>query len=121
MFINGIFWLGMYPFALVKLWGNIYIEDVIMVLVEHAVPLILLIVDLHMNFVIIWNYAYMIPHYIFLICYLPINIYYTLNVKPVYPMITYKNYLSYIFLGICIIVVPICHFIAIKYCHFCKR
>lgn len=121
MFINGMFWFGMYPFALITLWGQNNIGDVLVTIFEHAVPLLLLVVDLHMNYVIIWNYSYMVFHYVFLVVYLMINIWHTLNVRAVYPMITYKNALTYVFLIICALVVPVCHFIAIHYCRRFKR
>ena len=121
MFINGIYWFGMFPFAIKsKVWGDIGFEDVLVNVFEHAFPLIILTIDLHVNYAVVWNYGYMGIHYLFLIAYLLINVTYTVLFEPVYPMITYSNWLSYLFLLACLVTVPICHFIALKYCQYFK-
>lgn len=121
LFLNGVFWFGMFPVAMISLWGKVHVIDILVNIFEHAVPLIMLIIDLHMNYVVLWNYAYTVFHVIFLFIYLGINIAYTLNnPQPVYPLITYRNALSYIFLAACALAIPLCHFIIVQYCKFCK-
>jgi hypothetical protein len=120
MFINGIFWFGMFPIAVTSVWGKISFDDVLIDILEHAIPLILLVIDLHLNSVVIWNYKYVKYQFILLLIYLPINVYYTLNVKPIYSLIDYHNFLSLVLILGSILTVPICHFIAIRYCSFFK-
>lgn len=121
MFINGMFWFGMYPFAMKHLWGTTGVVDFLILVLEHAVPLVFIIVELNVNNIVIWNYSYLIVLFFVLLGYLFVNVTYTLNVKPVYPAIDYRNALSYIFLGSCLLAIPICGYIARQYCFYCKE
>ena len=121
MFINGVFWFGMHPFAILNLWGKIGFIDIMVPICEHAVPLILFVVDLNINEINVWNYAYMPIMYIFLIFYFVINCYYSVTVMPVYPVINYRNWLSLILVVSCVFVVPLCNLIARQYCYYFKE
>lgn len=121
MFINGMFWPGMYPFAIINLWGKMGFIDIVIPIMEHAVPLMLLVIELNVNNIVIWNYSYLPVLFSFLVVYLVVNVNYTLKVKPIYPMINYHNLLSIIFIVSCVLVVPICGFIARRYCYYCKE
>ena len=108
----------MFPFAIHNFWGDMKAFDILVPVMEHAVPLLILFTELNLNTIIMWNYAYIPLIFISLIGYLGVNIKYTLTVRPVYPMINYQNYLSFIFLGSAVLAVLICGYLTRQYCKY---
>ena len=80
MFINGIYWLGLFPYAVIHLWGELGLYDILNPIMLHAVPGICLVVDMQFNPVVIWNYAYIPVYYGLLLAYLIVNAVYTVKV-----------------------------------------
>lgn len=120
MFITGVYWGGIFPYAIINLWGQIHLYDILNPVMAHAVPIVLLLIDFQFNLVVIWNAIY-IPFYIgLLIVYLLINCIYSIEVDVIYDLITYKTWMTYLFLGACLAVILVCHFITRLYCRFCK-
>ena len=86
----------------------------------HAMPVILLFTDLQFNLIVIWNASF-IPIYFFLLgIYLLMNLIYSVEVSPVYEIIDYKTWLSYVFLLACGVFMVACHYIFRLFCKYCK-
>ena len=79
MFINGVYWCGIFPLAIVlKFWGALSASDIASSVMAHAVPLALLIIDLQFNLIVVWNFMYLPFYLTLLICYLIVNCVYTI-------------------------------------------
>lgn len=121
MFITGVYWCGIFPYAVINLWGDLGVYDIVNPIMAHGVPIILLFIDLQVNLINIWNSAFIPFYYVLLVVYLIVNCVYTLQVDVIYDILTYDTWFSFIFIIICGIVILICHFLARLYCRFCKE
>lgn len=121
MFITGVYWGGLFPYAVMNLWGTMGLYDILNPIMAHAAPVILLLIDFQFNLVVIWNSAYIIPYYLLLGVYLIVNMTYTLEKNTIYDLIDYRTWQSYLFLIACGIVILICHFLARLISKYCKE
>lgn len=120
MLITGVYWCGLFPYSVTR-WKRIQLYDILNPIMAHAVPITLLLIDFHFNLVVIWNSIY-IPFYIgLLLLYLVVNCVVTLEITIIYDLMTYKNWVTYLFVLACLVTVLICHFIVRLYCKFCKE
>ena len=78
-FINGVYWLGMFPYSITQqVWGSLGPHDISISIMAHAVPFILLLFDLQMNLVVCWNFVYLPFFVLLLVCYLIVNCVYSI-------------------------------------------
>ena len=89
MFITGVYWCGIFPYAVIYLWGHLGVYDIVNPIMAHGVPVLLLFVDLQFNLINIWSAAFVPYYYIVLIIYFIVNFIYTLKVEAIYDILTY--------------------------------
>jgi hypothetical protein len=78
LFITGVYWGVLFPYAVINLWGKLGVYDILNPIMAHAMPVILLFTDLQFNLIVIWNAAF-IPIYFFLLgIYLLMNLIYSI-------------------------------------------
>jgi hypothetical protein len=79
------------------------LANILLNVAVHLFPLIALYIDGVMNPIIVKNWRPLI--YVFLIdgAYFTVNLIYSLVKKPVYPPINYKDVMSYVYIGACLV------------------
>lgn len=121
IFIFCVYWMGIFPYSTIHLWGSSSPRDYSLYVTQHVVPALLITIDFLVNPIVIWNFIHL-PFYISLLAvYLAVNCAYTLQVADVYMMVNYRNGLTYAFLAACVGAILVCHFVIRLYCRCCKE
>ena len=119
--INLIYWGALFPLGIFQLWGEFHIFDILNPIMAHAVPLLLLMIDFQLNLVVVWNFMFLPFEFVVLLCYLVVNSVYTTQKSPIYSLINYKSYLTYLFLLACGVTLALSHLACRMFCRFLKE
>lgn len=102
LMINGVFWFVFFPFIIYYHKSKnipLLVIDVVQAFGAHMVPLALLLIDMNNNLICFWNRRIRKYTVIILLTYLAFNMVYTIEEGPIYPVLTYRDVLTYIFVA----------------------
>lgn len=116
LMINGVYWFVFFPFIVKNSAESLGWLDIVQAIGAHFFPLLLLLVELFNNLVCFWTYKRMVTVILIMALYLVVNVVYTLSnnlnnsdVDIIYPVLTYDDWLTYVFLVGAVIGVVVCY------------